>query len=375
MPIDAETGTATGTSQLDGKPLAGVNIFSDAELEKSGLSLDPPDDVEEEDEDLLDLLGDDEDAEGDDAEETQEAETPEDEGDHKLIEKYKTPEALAKALRHAQRKLSEQGNELGQYRGRETALLDLVKRAGVDKEADDPQVKSEDDGVPRDEYGIPKPPDGYWKDTYLPQLKDFFTKKLMEEGYEETEARVLAAAEAAETMLTERLKWRESYEEQRATAKASQAQAEESEVQANAVKQEEAIAGEQKKIATLCAKMGVDPDAGIQKVMEIAGQMVTKALQTGQLTRVQASKPETATQAIWGAWAYAQSQNMLPDATTTTTHAHASTQTSKTSAASPPKPKVAASTATAAPYTSAHISFAKGLGISPEDLEKKYGRI
>ena len=372
MPADAETGLTTG--ELDGKPLSGVNIFAPDQLAKSGLSLDPPED-EDEDEEILDLE-DDEDVETE--EENAESDTNQedadiDDGEKKLLEKYKSPAALAKALRHAQKKLSEQGNELGQYRGREGALLDLVKRAGVSNDAPD---EPEDDGVPRDEYGIPKPADGYWRETYLPQLKNYFTEQFIKEGYEESEAKMLAAAEAAEKMIEERLKWRESYEAKRSEAIQQKQVAEEEEVRKNSSEQEAAITTEQTKIADLCAKMGVDPEQGIKQVMEVAGEMVTRALKTGQLTRVQASRPETAQQAIWGAWAYIQSQGLLPDVGSKPQTAHAPTQTGKAPAGSPPKPRIAeAASKPAGNYSSAHKEFAKGLGITPEELEKKYGRL
>ena len=369
MSVETET-VETDARQLDGKPLGGQNIFDPEYLKEQGLSLDLPEDIDEdeelEEEEPLDLEP--------DVEEEDVVEDPdpieEDTDISGVLKKYKSQEEIAKALVNLQKMSGNQANELGTLRSREETLIELVRRAGITPDKTD----DKDEDIAKDEYGLPTVEESYWKQEYLPELKTYFYTQYIASGYEDAEARVLAAADAVEKMSLERAAWRESYAASRAAKEREAQDGVYRQIEENAKPQQEAMDSELGKVGALAARMGLSAEKASGKVLAVAQQMVQRAIEMKQITLLEASTPEAATKAIWGAWAYLQSQgeigSMEPE---------------------PPTPKrphvpedrgsgggtgtTVAPTRKTSNYSKGHVEYAKQLNMSPEDLESKYGRL
>lgn len=374
MEPEIDTGTSTA-DVLDGKPISGRNIFDPDYLAEQGLSLDLPDDPEPDEEDE-DEEPEEEPTESDpepEEEEQPEQEDDEDPGISGVLKKYKTPEEIAKAMVNLQKKFGEHANELGSLRSREEALLELVRRAGV-APAEQEQAPKEDD-VLRDELGVPVVPDTYWQQEYLPELKTYYLRQYLDAGYEEAEARSLAVIDAVEKMAIERAKWKENYTQSRSEALTKQTEAMNQQIIENSEKQKETMNAELAKIGGLSQKMGLDPERAAAKVLSVAQQMVSRAVETKQITLLEASAPEAASKAIWGAWAYLQSQGQLDDLTAEPPAPRAPHVVETRGGSSGSARTATTRTSSATAYSKAHVEFAKQLNLTAEELEKRYGKI
>jgi hypothetical protein len=382
MPIgdEADTGQATGANLLDGKPLPIDNIFDPANLKSQGLSLDEDTGDEEEEEDQEEDEGTEEVDEVDESEEDEEID--EEEVDTaKVLNKYKTPEELAKALANTQKLLGKQSNEVGTLRQQNEAAMELLRRmTGKDPDSqtsEDKTREAQDSPFPKDELGIPNPPDSYWREEYLQTLKTYYLNYYTEQGYDEIEAKSLATTDAWDRMNLERDKWNAEYRQKRESAQSEYNSTLEKTLAENKPKQEATIATEMGRVRAKAQQMGVDPEAATSKTLEVAGIMVQKALEMGKITMIQASSPEVAEQAIWEAWSYVNRHDLIPPPGPATAKKAASPHPVEASGRSAPSATKAASRAadSGEGYSKAHIDLAKQLGMTPKEMADRYGKL
>jgi hypothetical protein len=342
---------------------------------------------EDEDEEILDEapeeLADDEldteDDLGEDSEVEEESEE-EDEVDEESLEIERLasqfgqdPLKLAKSVYHSQREIEKRTQEAKANALAADAVLAKLEEITQRVTPKPPAEESPYPGFEPDENGIPTPPSGYWSKVYLPFLIEKYLESFSEEYEDPDVAKSVALAAANEKYAEEKRKYEDWRDSKLTTTKTARATSEEETLRTNGEKQQAVVVEEQTRISGIATRMGYDPEKASNLALEIAKQMVQKAVSDGTISTLKASEPEVGKAAMRQAWDFIienpdlYDKNLQPDAPGAR---RSQTPGAAGGASATPTTKRRES---GVRYPARHIRFANSLGVTPEELASSQG--